>query len=93
MAKKYVYLLERMQLVEKLNEFKTFDRVCFSSKKKAIKSMDDTIEINKGYNLEKLDESHSMLFKDCLEYDYTWLSTEFNREVKSRLFLRKIVLE
>lgn len=93
MGKKYVYLLERMQLVEKLNEFKTFDRECFSSNKKAIETIEKTIESNKGYNVIILSEVDNILFKDCIEYDYTWLSTEFNREVKSRLFLRKILVK
>lgn len=93
MGKKYVYLLERMQFVEKQNEFRTFGRECFSSKKNAIKSIENTIEVNKGYNVVKLDESDYILLTDCIEYDYTWLSTEFNREVKSRLFLRKMVLQ
>jgi hypothetical protein len=93
MRKKYIYLLENMQMAYNGNEFRTYDRMCFSSKKNAIKTILNIIEVNKGYNVVISDEATYIILKDCLQYDYSWKSEEFNRDVQCRLFLRKIVVQ
>jgi len=50
---KFVYLLKSGQLNNIENRFEFYDRDVFSSEKKALRSIDNRIDVNNGYNVTK----------------------------------------
>lgn len=54
---KFVYLLISGDLNNRENRFEFYDREVFSSEKKALRSIDNRIDVNNGYNVTKEEEN------------------------------------
>jgi len=85
---KYVYLVESMQYNFIDNVFATYDRYIYTSYKKAILDIDNIIEVNKGFDIEK--GYGAIKTHDYESVDYKWYSSENFRNVRCRLYLRRI---
>jgi hypothetical protein len=87
---KYVYLLERRQLNSTTNRFELYDTDAFSSLKKAKDSVENSIECNKGYDIQRDDDSYLRDNGGCVDYtSLGWGRDDERVEMRLRLVIIK----
>ena len=87
---KFVYLVERRQLSSTTNYFELYDTEIYSSLKKAKGAVENSIECNKGYNIDRDDSTY--LGENLGRVDYTslgWGRDDERVEMRLRLVIIK----
>jgi hypothetical protein len=90
---RYVYLLERRQLSRTTNCFELYDTEAFSSLKKAKASLENSIECNKGFNIDR--DISSYLEENLGRVDYSSIGhgrDDERVEMRLRLIINKVEL-
>ena len=84
---KFVYLLMSGQLNNRENKFEFYDREVFSSEKKALRSIDNRIDVNNGYNVSK-EEVNFGRRNEYLEVTYSCMSAPCSVEEAKAMRVR-----
>jgi hypothetical protein len=87
---RFIYLVEKRQLNNTTNCFELYDTEAFSSLKKAQAAVENSIECNKGFDINR--DTTSYLEKNLGRIDYTslgWGRDDARVEMRLRLIINK----
>ena len=85
---KFVYLVEYRQLNKRTNMFELYRTEIYSSKAKANRNVDQSMEINKAYDIDE--DKTSYLGENIRRVDYSTIANSDNVEMRLRMVINKV---
>ena len=85
---KFVYLVEYRQLNKRTNMFELYRTEVYSSKAKANRNVDQSMEINKAYDIDE--DKTSYLGENIRRVDYSTIANSDNVEMRLRMVINKV---
>ena len=85
---KFVYLVEYRQLNKRTNMFELYRTEVYSSKAKANRNVDQSMEINKAYSIDE--DKTSYLGENIRRVDYSTIANSDNVEMRLRMVINKV---
>ena len=88
---KFVYLVEYRQLNKRTNQFELYRTEVYSSAQKALGCVDQSMDINKAYNIQD-DPTYWLDEKELQRVDYSTIANTDEVEMRLRMIVTKVEL-